>query len=164
MTAPSYFVFDGDPDNGVVPRIPSVDDLGGGEFEDDAEYPPDPQIFPSALDENQQERVLAALARTATVLNVYVTFPSGTPIVSGFETVGTLLESSDITLTDNGAGDTTISWPANKLPPREVGPTLTLNADVEIDRARAYVVTAASIRVKTKLSSTGTDCAFTLRY
>jgi hypothetical protein len=163
MTAPLYFVFDGDPDNGVVPRIPSVDDLGGAEFKNDLIEPPDPGEFPMAEDENQQELVLAALARVATMLNVSVAFVGGNPQISGFETVGTQLVSSGITLTDNGPGDTTISWAANLLPPRECGPSLTLNEDVEIDRARAFVISATSIRVKTKLGSTGTDCAFTLR-
>jgi hypothetical protein len=163
MTAPAYFVFDGDPTNGVVPRVPSVDDLGGANWVDDDTHPPNPEMDMSALDENQNELVLAGLARTAFVLCITVGFNAGAPVLQGMETVGSLLLSGDITLTDNGAGDTTISWPANKIPARTCGPLLTIHEDVEVTAQRALTPTATSIRVKTKVAGTGTDCGFTVR-
>lgn len=166
MTAPKYFVFDGDPDADppIPPRVPSVDDLGGAEFEDDAANPPDPLVFPSAHDWNQKTEVLAGLANTSFKLGIAVSFSGGTPSVSGFQQVGTRLTTGLLTVTDNGtAGDTTITWPADYLPPRNLGPLVCVNEDVEIDRVRAYLVNSGNgVRVKTKLGATGTDAGFTV--
>jgi hypothetical protein len=165
MTAPVYYVFDGDPlaSPVVAPRIPSVADLGGAQFQDDAEYPPDPLIFPSALDENQQERVLSGLAQTAGKLVFTIDFATGAPFVSGFAQVGTRLTTGLLTVTDNGAGDTTVAWPAGYLPARNVSPLMTVNGDVEIDRQRCILAAdGLSVRVKTKLGATGTDVKFTV--
>lgn len=160
---PEYYVFDGDPDSNIAPRRPSVDDLGGAAFEDDEGLPPVPPYEKGASAENQQERVLAGICQTIFTLVVSVEFSSGDPVLAGFSTTSTLLDSDDITIEDDGAGNTHITWPANMLPSRNVGPMLTLNEDVEIDRFRAVMDgDGLGVVVKTKLSTTGTDCAFTV--
>lgn len=160
---PEHYVFDGDPDNGIAPRRPTVDDLGGASFEDDPTMPPVPPHEKGARAENQQERVLAGVCQTAFALAVLVEFSDGAPVLAGFASPSTRLQTGDFTITDNGDGDTTIEWPAGMLPERVVGPLLTLNGDVEIDRQRAILgADGLSVRVVTKLGSTGTDCAFTV--
>jgi hypothetical protein len=160
---PDFYVFDGDPDNNVQPRRPTVDDLGGAEFEDDPVAIPVPPYELGAAAENQQERVLAGLAQTAFMLVVSVEFSAGAPVLAGFSTTSTRLTTESFTLTDNAAGDTLIEWPAGTLPPRTVGPVLSLNEDEEIDRTRAFMAGDGNgVRVITKLGATGTDCAFTV--
>lgn len=161
--AVEYSVFDGDVGNSISPHRPTLGNLGGGAFEEDLAEPTDPTLFPTADAENQCEKVLYGLAQTGFALNFMVTFSGGTPSIAGFSTVGTRLELGDLTVTDNGAGDTTISWPADYLIPGTIGPILTLNEDVEIDRQRAILAgDGLSVTVKTKLSTTGTDCAFSV--
>lgn len=160
---PGYYVFDGDPDNNVPPRRPTVDDLGGAQFEDDPVMPPVPPHEKGARAENQQERVLAGVCQTAFALCVSVEFAAGDPVLVGYATVGNRLQTEDITLTDDGDGNTIVSWPAGMLPERTTRPILTLNEDEEIDRQRAILADdGLSVRVITKLGSTGTDCAFTV--
>lgn len=161
--AVEYSVFDGDQDENISPHRPTLGNLGGAEFANDPTIPPDPETFPTAETENQQENVLYGLAQGAFALGFQITFSSGTPSIAGWWTIGTRLELADFTVTDNGDGDTTISWPAGYLVPKSIGPLLTLNEDVEIDRARAIQASdGLSVTVKTKLGATGTDCGFTV--
>lgn len=162
MAAKPYLTYDGDPGNAVAPFRPGIDDLGGAELLDDQEYPPDPETQPTADAWNQKVMVAVAHARVVPVMLVAVRFAAGVPTVEAFSSVSTSLLSGDLTILDNGAGDTSITWAADALPVPLVPPTVSLWEDVEIDRVRAYPITNG-VRVKTKLGATGTDCAFLLQ-
>ncbi len=162
MAAKTYRVYDGDVANGIVPARPSVDDMGGDELLDDQEYPPDPETQPTAAAWNQKVATLAAHAKVTPTLLVSVRFVAGVPSVEDFSSVSSTLAPADIQFTDHANGDTTVAWPADKLPVPSAKPMLTIWEDVEIDRQRAIPVTATSVRVKTKLGAVGTDAGFQL--
>lgn len=160
MTAPSYPVFDGD--TSVVPRRPSLEDLGGATLIDSSDYPPDPETMPYADELNQWQHVQAGLARVAPAALVEVRFSGGTPSVFRVLTLGSTLGTGDFSVTDNGNGDTTISVAAALLPVVALRATVSQVDDTEIDRIRCVTVSGTSWRVKTKLGATGTDADFVL--
>lgn len=153
-------------DESPTPRRPTIDDLGGG-AKQNATAAPDPVRQATAEDFNQTTRQIAAIGRVIPLATVFVTISGGTPSVSGVLAPGSAVLAGSFTLTDNGAGDTTISWPASLLPTRSVGARAFQTDDTEIDRIRAVYGVASvpaanspAVRVKTKLGATGTDCNF----
>ena len=162
MAAISYDPYVGDGAS-IVPHLPSTANLGGTSKIDDPDYPPDPQTMPAADDFNSRAYTQAALARTTPAMVMSIAFSAGAPYVYGVTMVNSTLDSSDLSLTDNGVGDTTIEYPADSFPVvsgiRPHG--LTINDDVTIDEMRAVPV-ANGVRVKTLASSSGVDAAFTV--
>ncbi len=156
MTAAETYTYDD-----VPPRRPSLDDLGGADYENDPLAPPDHRTMPNAEATNEGARSLAGLNRVSPVAVLHVTFPAGAPAIQSVRGARTSIAPSDFTVTDNGVGDTSITWSANLLPASTMPPIATLAEDVEIDRLRAYLVTGGA-RVKTKLGASATDCAFEL--
>lgn len=163
MTAPAYYVLDGDVAvSGDLPRRPGINDLGGAAFVDDQPYSPDPTEFPSALDENQQERVLVGVCRVTPVAIVNVQFTGSTPVIASATVAAEVLNSATFTPTDNGLGDTTITWPANVFPASTTTPKITYDSDGAWLPA-TYVLVTNGVRVKTRNSSgTFTDANFRL--
>jgi hypothetical protein len=156
MAATANLTFDN-----VVATRPTLAELGGATKEDHPKYPPNPATMATANEYNHFTKLLQGLANVTPSVSIWIQFTSGTPAVSAIRAVGSTVVSGDFTVTDNGAGDTTISWAAGKLPnPTGQGAAVSLTADVEIDRVRAYYPTTTSVRVKTKLSATGTDADF----
>jgi hypothetical protein len=147
-------------DDMVPPRRPGIDDVGGGAKIEDTEGAADPQLDPTAADFNQMAKQLVAIRKVTPAFLVEILFPAGAPSINNFVCTSGSVISSALTLTDNGNGDTSITWAANTFPPQTVRANgLTLVEDVEIDRTRAYPITNG-VRVKTKLGATGTDCGF----
>lgn len=148
---------------GVVPRIPSAEDLGGTAKENDPLYPPDPVTMPTAEEWVAFVRCVVAQAKTTPAMVLSIAFNAGDPYVYGLTCVNADIDSGDIDLTDNATGDTTIEWPADAFPVisgvRPHG--LTINDDVTIDEMRAVPVTDG-VRVKTLAASSGVDAAFTI--
>ncbi len=158
MTVSNTLTWDEDP-----PRRPGLSDITGGTKEDDPSSPPDPITMPTASEHNQSAAQIAALGVVAPLARLYVTFSGGTPSIANVLAPGTNVVAGDFTVVDNAAGDTTIHWASSVLPPVSGGPSVSVAGDTEIDRARAYYTTVSSnqaVRVKTKLSSTGTDANF----
>lgn len=114
MAAPDYSPWTGDPDNGKNPYRPAIVDFGGIDKIDDAEYPPAPGD-PEASEWIQMVKSHAALSQVSVAARILVTFSGGTPSVAGFWSTNPDLLSSDITLTDLGAGQVRIAIPATKL-------------------------------------------------
>ncbi len=117
MTAPTYFVFDGDSGSGVIPRVPSLDDLGGASYVNDATYPPT-SGDPNADDFNQQQRVLAALARLSEVAAVEILFnATPAPTLSGLWAANSTLAAAGISLVAGASNSyVDIQFPRNSLP------------------------------------------------
>lgn len=150
---PDFCVFDGGTgDEGTeLPRRPSTDDLGGDEKLDDAEFPPDPVEHPTAAGHNQLVKVVAALSRTAAACKLEVDFSSGVPFVKNVTALGSAVALSTFgTPTDNGTGDTTVSWPANTFPVETISPNgLTLySSSTQVVAGHVEKVTNG-IRVRT---------------
>ncbi len=138
---------------------PGVDELGGGSHENVTKSR-DPRTVPDADLSNQLVRQIVSQASLTPSVRLQVTFAAGVPSVSGLVALNTTLVAADFTLTDNGAGDTSLTltkYVGEQLRPLE----LTVAEDVEIDRDRVFAITNGW-RVKTKLGATGTDAAFVL--
>lgn len=163
IDAPAYLTWDGDSANGVPPRRPSVVDAGGDQKQDDSAYPPDPIEHPTAPGWNQKAKQIPALARVAPVCKLGVGFNSGAPFVSHCASPGTNVFTSTFTVTDNGTGDTTITWPAGTFPASVCPPTgLTLvSSSTSVSAAHVEQVTNG-IRVRTFLGGSAADVPFTI--
>jgi hypothetical protein len=114
MATPQYFVFDGDPGNAVSPRRPGIDDVGGGQKLNDQEFLPDPDM-PDADDDNQHQKLLVGLAKTANMAAIYVKFISSVPSIFGIRAVGSLLQASDFTVTHVATGKVKLACPSSKI-------------------------------------------------
>jgi len=149
MASPEFLTYVGDPDNGINPYRPGVNDVGGAEKENDQQDLPDPRTMLDARDWNELSKLTVAHGQVVAFARIYVKFSGGTPSIFAFLSVNTELLIGDFTVTDNGAGDTTIACPATKLPQ----PTFTGGPYIQQDgdfRGIAFVASATSIRVKTR--------------
>lgn len=157
-----YDPWHGDPGNAVAPHRPSLAQLGGGAYEDDQSDPPDLDTMPSAAMENVNQKVLAGIARTADVAAFSVKFNAGAPYIDKATFADKTLVIGDFTVTDNGIGQTDITWPADTFPVAATEPMLGLNAIVGVRDAAAWNI-ANGVRVNTFDDlGIGVDCAFTV--
>lgn len=141
------------------PHRPTIDELGGGAFQNDPVHAPGPD-HPSAEMFNQATKQIVALAGLAPSLKIQVEFVAGAPAITQLVALGSTIKVQDFTLTDNGNGDTTLTiahWAGEWLRPCE----LTVAEDAAVDRERVFAV-ANGWRVKTKLGTVGADAAFVL--
>ena len=149
MAAPTYLTWDGG--DGTLPRRPSADDLGGDEKLDNDEKPPDDVEHFTAGGWNQKVKQHAALARVSAACKIEVRFDGGgVPFVNRFTAAGTLVTLGTFSPTDNGNGDTTITWPANTFPPNTISPNgLTLYSSATNPVAGQVEEVTNGIRVRT---------------
>lgn len=144
------------------PHRPTIDELGGGAFQNDPKYPPK-EGHPSAEMFNQATKQIIALAALSPSMKFQVEFDAGEPKITQFVALRSQLTVDDFEIFDNGNGDTTINFVPSKMVPQLMRASgLTIVADVEIDRMR-IVSEANGWRIKTKLGATGTDAAFTFQ-
>lgn len=157
MAAPAELTWDIDP-----PRRPSLDDVGGATLQDHASKPPDKATMPYADQLNQWAKQVERLAACIPVAILSIHFDTGTPSVKLFTAMRTTVEISDFTVTDNGNGDTTITWPANTFPTPVTYPMVSINDDGHWLAPVAFNV-ANGVQVKTYDSGAGaTDADFTV--
>lgn len=98
------------------PRRPALDDLGGGAKVND-DIAPDPVRDATAEDFNQISKLLAALARVMPVAQLSVRISAGTHFLERVSCAPSAPTTATFTLTDNGVGDISLTWPANTFPP-----------------------------------------------
>src|SRR5262245_60676525 len=122
MTAPDDLTWDISP-----PRRPSLDDCGGASIQDHAQFPPDRTTMPYAAQLNQWAKQIARMGGMVPAAKFSVTFSGGTPSISQFACMPTAPEIGDFTVTDNGAGDTTITWASGTFPTSTLSPEATRN-------------------------------------
>jgi hypothetical protein len=155
VSTPDDLTFDLTP-----PRRPTIDDLGGG-AKIQKEPGPNPTTQLTANDVNQWAKQEAALWRVTPVAKVHVRFSGGAPIVDSVVGARTEIATSDFTPTDNGTGDTTITWGASLLP----SPAMPHVAHV-VGSTKAIIATESltnSARVRTESNAgVATDAAFVL--
>jgi hypothetical protein len=143
------------------PRRPSLDDMGGGDYENDTEFPPGPDD-PNAHDLNQMAKQVVAFAMLGAAVAIHVTFSGGTPSIASVQCVRADVNPASFVVTDNGDGDTSITHTGGKLP-AATWPAIAHQADdVEIDRGPRVISIASGWRVKTKLGTSGTNSNFVL--
>lgn len=163
MTAPSFLTWEGDAVDGSTPRRPSTADLGGDNYEDDAEAPPDINEFPSAAAFNQLVRQVAAIAKTTAAAKLENRFSAGAPYLARATGPSSTIKPSVFTVTDMGTGDTKIEWPADTFPPNQCSPTgLTfLSSSTSPITGHVEEITNG-VRIRTFQSSVATDIPWTL--
>ena len=160
MASPDHFTYDGDA--GIPRRRPGVDDVGGFAKEDDQARPPNPLTMLAAADWNQISRLLVGLSKVAPVAVISVAINAGVPTIAFFASVASNLVAGDITPTDNGAGDTSLTWAADTFPVANLYPGgLTLNENAACDEHMAIPI-ANGVQVVTEDGGVGTDCDFTV--
>lgn len=144
------------------PRRPSLEDVGGATLQDDAMYPPDPTTMPYAAQLNQLQKQAAAVGEVVPALVFSVEFTAGDPIIVSASGPRTSLVIADLTPTDNGVGDTTITWPANTFPPEVAGPEVSINEDTGALTGGNVVAVTNGVRVRTYNAGGPLDLAFTV--
>lgn len=144
-------------------RRPSLGDVGGAVVEDEAPLPDKGSMIYGALI-NQLQKQVAAQGAVADAARISVHFASGTPSVIGATGPGTAVVPGLFSVTDNGTGDTTLTWAAGMLPIPTPGiqPGATINAVGAFAISAVYVTNG--VRVRTYTSSTGAaaDADFTV--
>lgn len=144
-----------------APRRPNLEDMGGGNYANDPEFPPEPGD-PNAHDSNQMAKQIVALAAVSAAAVLHVTFNAGTPSIASVQCVRSNITASSFTIVDNGAGDTSITHLGGLLPAATWPACAYQVDDVEIDRGPRVISIANGWRIKTKLSTVGTDSNFVL--
>lgn len=120
---------------------PTLAELGGG-AKVNGTPAPDPVRQLRAEDVNQLSQQAAAVARVTPVALLQVDEFSGTYTKAALSAQGTLTDLADITVTKNGTGDVSVTWPADAFPSR-------------IARARAHVVGATPLLVAVEAITNG---------
>lgn len=119
MSSPNASPFDLTP-----PRRPGLDDFNGIVKEDDAENPPNPREQPNAPEWNTIEWILLAIGR----IMPYAIFSFAAGAITQVVTASKTLTVGSFSITANGTGDYSITWPANTFPASSVAPVASLNA------------------------------------
>lgn len=107
-------------DRPVAPTRPDVDDLGGNQHVDD-DTNPDP-TEPNAAAHNEQTNTLAGLVRVGPLATLWVEWNGSAYNIIKVTAMGTTVNAATFTVDRASAGNVTISWGANKLPPLEAPP------------------------------------------
>jgi hypothetical protein len=144
------------------PRRPSLADVGGAKLEDDTKRPPNRSKHPYANQLNQWAKQIAAMGQVVPSLILSVEITAGAPAVVAFACPRGDLEIGDFTVTDNGTGDTTITWPADTLPPELTRPELTINQDTGALVGGTAVSVTNGVRVRTYNASGALNLHFTV--
>jgi len=100
----------------ATPRRPSIADLGGAAYQDDQKDPPNEATMPSAAMENQNQKQTQAAHKVLPTLVISGKVNAGAIVLDSFQALSSLVISGTFTFVDNGAGDTSVTWPANTFP------------------------------------------------
>jgi len=122
-----YLCFDGDVANNIAPHRPSIEDVGSDTYQDFPAAPVDERYEISARNVNQICGVVPQLSKMGDQFRATVRFSAGVPSVHSQAQCRTAPVT--ITVTDNGTGDTSLTWPANSFAPSIVDPRVTVNGD-----------------------------------
>lgn len=136
-------------------RRPSLSDLGDAQLEDQAppHAPPKTGSHLYAAKMNQETMQTFGAAQMIPSVRMTIDFASSTPFIDRFTAPGTLLTSTSFALTDNGAGDTTISWAAGVIPALDCDPKAWMGGTGSWLAPVVEVVSATSVRVRTRNNS-----------
>jgi len=144
MTTPNYCTFDGDPVNSVAPYVPTVADMGGASFVDDAEYPPIPEQDVMAGDVNQMQNLLVRTCRMMPKATFYIRKSGGTLTMLGFKSSNDAFVATDVELSVGDYYAIVATWPRNKLPVAVVPGAVTLIGAVPAEAGTPYLSQAVT--------------------
>lgn len=159
-----YLTWDGDPANNVAPHRPSIAHLGDNDKENEPGFPPDPRYGITADGSNQRAWQLWALSKVVPAVKLSIRFDGGgAPYlhsVSGTMSEVSIVPGESFTVTDNGTGDTTISWSSDFMPPILTEPEACINGltpgmiSVQAGTQNVRVLTLSSAGAATNLPFT----------
>lgn len=115
MAAINYYPHDAD-----APQRISTEDLGGDQKINETGYAPGVDE-PGADEWNNLVRMCSALDKM-TPLAIVTLDGAASPAITAVKAKRTTIAAADFTVTDNGAGDTTIEWAAALLAPQTMEP------------------------------------------
>lgn len=144
------------------PRRPSTDDVDPTLVNDDGTTGYIAAGFPYADQINTALILAKVLAGMGAVASIEVHFAAGVPSIYAVQALDDTLVAGDFTVTDNGAGDTTITWAADTFPIAAASPTAQI---VDTAHGSWLAPTCSSpangVRVKTRADGGAlTDCNF----
>lgn len=144
----------------VPPRRTTTNDFNGCVKVDDQQYPPDPATMPSGAEYNTLCLLMVAVNRVMPAAVISVT-GGNPPTLAGFAAPGSSIVGGTFTLTRNGAGDVSITWPANTFPTPATAPVVSTNAGAQSDAD--VVAITNGVRVRTyNAAGAATDLSFTV--
>lgn len=143
------------------PIRPGIADIRDGEKANETgTVPPD---MPNASEHNQSALLLEAYGQVAPLFVMSIEFSAGAPLVHSLGCIRTDKVSGDFTLTDNGAGDTSITFAAGTFPSAKAKPVAGLNGS-----AAGFVVAdpiSNGVRVRTfNSAAAAADLPFTVEF
>lgn len=148
----------------TTPRRPTIDDVGGGTYEDMVGFAPSP-LDPSADDVNQMALLIVAahIQLPHTTLNVQLV--GGTPSIAGVFSMRRDILAGDFTVVDAGIGIVEITHTGGKLPPETWWAQAYVSGNAGGGVADVEKITNGW-RVRTRICSSAnlTDFNFVLRF
>jgi len=145
----------------TIPRRPGTNDFNGVAKIDDSSEPPDPQTMPNAAEWNTIEWLILAIGRVMPVVVISIA-GGATPSVISFPCARASVVVGTFTVTRNGAGDVSITWPTNTFPASVSTPVASLNGSAD-GRITATNI-SNGVRVYTfNAAGTATDRDFTVQ-
>ncbi|MGN6107660.1 MAG: hypothetical protein ACTHU0_21300 [Kofleriaceae bacterium] len=135
------------------PRRPSIANVGGAALTEKPPNPPQDGTMLYADMCNGWQHLLRGLGAVTATLKLEVRFSAGTPAVHALLATKDGLEVDDFVVTDNGTGDTTITWPADAIPPTTITPGVRIRgatcaigqAEYVTNGVRVYTFNAAGV-------------------
>lgn len=143
------------------PHRPALDELGGG-AKVNSTPEPDPVRQLRAEDVNQTAKQLAALGRVAPLAILQVEQSGGVYVKVAVAAQPNGVTLATFTLTKNGTGDVTVSWPSGTFPSPVAKPRAHVTGDTPLLIAtEQYTVTSARVRMSAH-DGTATNSHFDL--
>ena len=139
---------------------PTLAELGGG-AKVNGTPAPDPVRQLRAEDVNQLSQQAAAVARVTPVALLQVDESSGTYTKAALSAQGTLTDLADITVTKNGTGDVSVTWPSDAWPSKIANPRAHVVGATPLLVAVENITNGARVRMLNN-AGTATDSAFDL--
>jgi len=146
----------------TIPHRPGESDLLNGTKTNAT--PVVPPHMPAAEEFTQFARQLEQLAKMSPIIRISIAFSGSTPSINSVVCVRNDILSANFTVTDNGVGDTSITWPASTFPASNTQPMATLNGGAVGAHAAPDVVAISNgVRVRTfDVDTSAADVPFTV--
>jgi hypothetical protein len=156
MGSPGISTFDVSP-----PYRAGSDDFNGNAKIDDAEAPPDAATMPSAAEYNTLTAQMCSVNKVIAVAKLSLGVLAGVYSMASFTAAGSAPTTPTFTITKNGTGDVSITWPANTFPPPVVAPESSLNHTAP-GMITAYAITNGVRVVMLNSAGAAADMPFTV--
>lgn len=144
----------------TTPHHPALSELGGG-AKVNGLPPPDPVRMLTAEDCNQTAKQLTASCRVEPVAILQVEQAAGTYSKIAVTAKPTAVNLATFTLTKNGTGDVSITWPAGTFPSAQAKPKAHVTGNAPLLLGTESITNGARVRMQNAAGSP-TDSHFDL--